>query len=214
MHRFEFLLPVRTADGVLVMEVDQRADIIEGVLGDLRIRKALGLLLVAAFTVPLSYLLGGRSLRRRQSKADQMADTDALTGVAGRRPFRPLLQAALADPDVPSVALALIDVDRFKQLNDHLGHSYGDRVLVALGESFEALRSSDSAFRVGGDEFAVVLPHADDEQAVDVLERVRVCLESRVPDVTVSCGVASVRPDEEVSLQELWERCDSALYEA
>jgi len=125
-----------------------------------------------------------------------------------------LLQATLADPDVPSVALALIDVDRFKRLNDHLGHSYGDRVLVALGESFEALRSYDSAFRLGGDEFAVVLPHADDEQAVDVLERVRACLETRVPGVTVSCGVTSVRPEEQVSLQELWERCDSALYEA
>ncbi len=213
-NRYEFLLPLRTSQGVLVLEIDQRPELIAGLLADLRERKLLGLLLVVVCTVPLSYLLGGRSLRRRQHHADRLADTDPLTGITGRRPFRPLLQAALAGPVDTTVALVLIDIDQFKRVNDRLGHSYGDRVLVALAASFDTLRTGDRAFRLGGDEFALVLPGAHDGLAEGAVDRVRNDLHARMPGITISCGVASVRVDDRISVQELWERADSALYEA
>ena len=81
----------------------------------------------------MSYLLGGRTLRRRHQQSHDLANRDELTGILGRRTFRPLLGAALANTDNAPVSLALIDIDHFKGVNDRLGHSYGDRVLVALG---------------------------------------------------------------------------------
>jgi diguanylate cyclase (GGDEF)-like protein len=203
-----------TPQGVLAVKVEQRSGIIGQLLDDQRKRTTLGLLASILFAVPLSYLLGGRTLGRRQRAADRLAGTDALTGIAGRRPFRPLLSAALADRKNTEVSLALIDIDHFKRVNDTLGHSYGDRVLVALGESFEDLRACDTAFRLGGDEFAVVLPGTPDREGVDILERVREAFARRMPGVSISCGVASVRREDAVSSQELWERADSALYQA
>jgi len=199
--RYEFLFPVRSPDGLLVLEVDQRDAIINDLLTDLRWRKVLSLLAGLLIAVPLSYLLGGHTIYRRTRTAEVAADTDALTGVAGRRPFRPVLEAALTGAGGRPVALALIDIDNFKRVNDQLGHSYGDRVLVALAGAFTMLRASDAPFRLGGDEFAVVLPNSTDEQAVAVIERVRASLATQVPGVTFSCGIAAARG---VFLQELW----------
>ena len=212
--RYEFLLPVQSPGGVLVLELDQRQSVIGKLVMDLRLLKAAGLAIAVLLAVPLSYLLGGRALHRQQRRSQRAADTDALTGVAGRRPFRPALEAALSDPNRGPVALALIDLDGFKQINDRLGHSYGDRVLVALAESFTTLRASDGAYRLGGDEFALVLPDSDDAQATAVLDRVRQQLALRAAGVTFSCGIASAQPGEVVALQELWERSDAALYQA
>lgn len=211
--RYEFLLPLRSATGPLVMEVDQRADIHKQLVADLRTRELLGLVLAMAVAVPLSYLIGGRSLRRQHRRTQRAADTDPLTGLLGRRLFAPVLVAELAAPEQP-VALALLDLDDFKRVNDKLGHGYGDRVLRAVADSLSGLRPVDTAFRLGGDEFAVVLPGLTDEQAVVVLERVRAMLSEREPGITLSCGIASSGPGGELSRAELWERADSALYEA
>lgn len=119
----------------------------------------------------------------------------------------------LASPANASAALALIDLDHLKQLNDRLGHSYGDRVLVALADSLASLRATDTAFRLGGDEFAVVLRGLDDRQAAAVIDRVRRRLAHTMPGVGFSCGVASSTPGDRVGQQELWERADAALYE-
>lgn len=214
-RRYEFLLPVRTADGQdFVVEVDQRADVVGGLLADLRVRKIWGLLLGLLVAVPLSYLFGGRSLHRRQARAEHAADTDALTGIAGRRRFRSTVGSALADPACDSTVLALIDIDDFKSVNDRLGHSYGDRVLCAFAKAFDVLRASDTAFRLGGDEFAVVLTGSSDARAVAVIERVRQALVDSAPGITFSCGVAAATSAEAVAVQELWERADAALYEA
>jgi len=134
-QRYEFLLPVESVDGTLVVEIDQQADVIADMLADLRARKALGLALGMLVGVPVSYLIGGRALHRRQRRAEHTADTDALTGLPSRRPFLPALDAVLARVDGPEVVLALVDVDDFKQVNDRLGHSHGDTVLRAIAES-------------------------------------------------------------------------------
>lgn len=213
-RRFEFLLPVRSSRGTAVLVVDSDPAILTNLVFDLRLRQARSLLLVILIAAPVSYLLGGRGLHRRQRAAERTADTDALTGIYGRRRFESTLQEALAAPADDAVALALIDIDNFKRVNDRFGHSHGDQVLIALARSFDALRDSDFAFRMGGDEFAVILPQADEQRATQVLARVRAALTHAIPDVTISCGIASVRVRDRVEQQELWERADSALYEA
>jgi len=211
---YEFLLPISTSDATFVVEVDQRAEVIGDLLADLRLRKLLGLLLGLLLAVPLSYLLGGQALYRRQRLAEHAADTDALTGLAGRRPFRPALKDALDDSAGKGVVLALIDIDAFKQINDRFGHSHGDRVLCVLAEALSELRASDTAYRLGGDEFAAVLIDCDDTEAVEAVERVREALSEQLPGVTFSCGIATSGNGDAAVLQELWDRADAALYQA
>ena len=212
--RYEFLVPVSVPDGTLVLEVDQRADMITGLVGDLGSNKILGMLTAILVATPLSYFFGGRALQRRHMRAQRQADADPLTGLAGRRPFQPLLEATLTDKRYGVVTLALLDLDGFKQLNDRLGHSHGDRVLMALADALDELAYSDTPFRLGGDEFAVILPGNDEDQAAEALELVRTALADRFPGVTFSAGIASTNAAEPLELKELWERSDAALYEA
>jgi diguanylate cyclase (GGDEF)-like protein len=211
---YEFILPVRSPDGMLVILIAQRTDIVGNMLSDLRRSQLLATLLGLAVAIPLSYLLGGHALIRQHRRAQRNANTDALTGIAARRPFRPALEAALAGSSTENMVLGLIDIDDFKQVNDRLGHTYGDRVLCALADSFDVLRASDTAYRLGGDEFAVVLTSSTDEQAHEALKRVRQALTERAPGITFSAGLASAQPRGAVTAQELWERADAALYAA
>lgn len=211
---YEFLLPISSPEGKLVLEFTQRAEILTELVADLRVRKILGLLLAVLVAIPLSYVLGGRALHLRQLAAQREADADPLTGLAGRRPFQPALDTALTHRIHPTVTLALIDLDGFKQINDRLGHSHGDRVLNGLADSFAELRAADTAFRLGGDEFAVILPGSGQDRAVQILERVRAALARKFPGVTFSAGVASSSARDLLSQNELWERADAALYEA
>lgn len=211
---YEYLVPVSAPEGTLVLKIDQHPDFITELVRNLGPSKLIGLLTAIVVALPLSYLFGGRSLQRRQLLAEQQADADPLTGLSGRRPFQPSLEATLKDKRYSVVTLALLDVDGFKQLNDRLGHIHGDRVLQALADSFEELGGSDLAFRLGGDEFAVVLPGRNATQATEALERVRAALAVLHPGVTFSAGVATSEEREPLGLTELWERSDAALYEA
>jgi len=122
------------------------------------------------------------------------------------------------------VSLMMIDVDRFKLYNDHYGHLAGDACLAALGAIFQhaPLRETDLAVRYGGEEFAVILPRAASEGAVLLADRIRQAVADQlIPHllhesgiVTISVGVATVRPGEETSVSVLIERADQALYEA
>jgi GGDEF domain-containing protein len=109
-------------------------------VADQRQREVLGLLLAMLVAIPLSYMFGGRTLHRRHLTAQREADEDPLTGLGGRRPFRPSLETALTRSRDTPVTLALPDLDHFKEINDRLGHSHGDRVLTGLADSFSELR--------------------------------------------------------------------------
>ncbi|MEP9349162.1 diguanylate cyclase [Xanthobacter sp. KR7-225] len=165
-----------------------------------------------------------RELRRRaQVEADLafLSITDGLTGLANRRRFDDAISREWRRTKRTGTALALlmIDVDRFKLLNDRYGHARGDEALKAIARLIEGCirRPGDTAARYGGEEFAVILPDTDANGAVSIAESIRAKIERGVPDVppfTVSIGVKSVRPTPESSLQEFQHEADKALYQA
>jgi len=175
--------------------------------------RGLGELVFAApvFGVVGGVIVGGRRL------LEGRAFTDPLTGLANHRAFQERLHAEVgrARRHERPLALALIDVDHFKAINDTAGHAAGDRVLAALGARLRAvLRSEDVLARIGGDEFALLLPETDDVDARAVLERAREELE-RVPlvdgiRVRISAGICELaRAGDAETLMRL---ADGALY--
>lgn len=153
----------------------------------------------------------------------RLVDVDPLTGLANRRGFERVTATWLADAErrMRPVSLLMLDIDRFKSINDRFGHAFGDRWIAAVGEVLrDALRDADPIARYGGEEFVVLLPGADLTVALRCAERVRqriaeLCLEAddATPvSTTVSVGVAEWRPG--VTLQRLLETADRALYAA
>lgn len=145
------------------------------------------------------------------------ATTDPLTGLANHRAFQERLRAevARAQRHGAQLAVAVLDVDRFKEINDAGGHAVGDEVLRAVASLLgEQLRPYDVLARLGGDELAVLLPDCDDAEAVLVLERARQGIE-RAPfaggaRVTISVGVCDVAHATEA--EQLMRFADGALY--
>jgi diguanylate cyclase (GGDEF)-like protein len=143
---------------------------------------------------------------------------DALTGLPNRRAFDEHLGGCIARSreDHESIALVLLDIDGFKKINDLDGHAVGDRVLRDVARTaLRQVRISEEIFRVGGDEFAIVL-RGDHEAARKVAERVRVAAVAQrraaaLP--TLSAGIA-VCPTDATGKDELFESADRALYAA
>lgn len=146
---------------------------------------------------------------------------DALTDLPNRLLFNDRLNAALqqARRYERSFALLLIDLDRFKEVNDGLGHAAGDELLVEVSARLRGcMRDSDTVARLGGDEFAILLPQtAGVEEAVDVARRAVALLAAPfhlgggTVEISASIGIA-VYPVHAQSVDELMKRCDSAMY--
>ena len=150
-----------------------------------------------------------RAARRAFEQLEQAACVDALTGILNRRSFERDIRRELgrAARHGGGFCLVMLDLDGLKHVNDTLGHNAGDARLRALAAAIRStVRSADSAYRVGGDEFAVLLPGATAEQAATVLERVAAA--SAVP---FTCGVA-VYPVDGITLEALVEAADKELY--
>jgi diguanylate cyclase (GGDEF)-like protein len=159
--------------------------------------------------------------RLRAQELAQSAEQDVLTGLANRRHFERRMAELLptAEASARPLALALLDVDRFKQINDRFGHPAGDAVLVGLAQLLrENMRGGDVLARLGGEEFVIVLPDTPPQRAREVCERLRERVESRAwPEcpglgkVTASIGLALAPPHDAA---ELMRRADQALYAA
>ena len=152
------------------------------------------------------------------------ATHDALTGVANRKEVLDALRKELSRSrrERSSVAIALVDVDRFKTINDELGHPFGDEALLEIARRLRAdLRVYDSLGRYGGEEFLVVLPGCDlpaalrrTAQISAIVSATPVRLGAKSRCVTVSMGVAVSSGVGELEVESLLNRADVALYEA
>jgi diguanylate cyclase (GGDEF)-like protein/PAS domain S-box-containing protein len=162
-------------------------------------------------------------LRNRQDELTRLAITDSLTGIPNRRYFLELFESELARLRRHSTVASLLmtDLDFFKRVNDHYGHAVGDLVLkryVSVARS--ALRRTDIIGRLGGEEFAILLPGDGINGANELAERLRQLVESspvRVDDtyvqITVSIGITELYP-QDVSTDAPLRRSDEALYAA
>lgn len=154
---------------------------------------------------------------------EQFANTDALTGVSSRRAFLGSLEAELvrARRHGENLSLLMLDIDHFKRINDGYGHPAGDAALQAFAATCaRLLRAHDLFGRLGGEEFAIALPHTSVEGARCVAEKIRLATaESAITTpageltLTVSIGVASAQAQPD-NVDHLIARADRALYEA
>jgi len=156
---------------------------------------------------------------RRFREARQLADLDALTGLHNRRYFHETLarECARAHRYERKLSLIVFDLDDFKDVNDRIGHLAGDAVLAEAAERVrDVVRTADIACRVGGDEFAVILPESSLEDADQLYRRILNAVSTRplgqAGKLYLSAGVAELRPeDDPVSF---FQRADEALYRA
>jgi len=159
-------------------------------------------------------------LRQLYDRERDSARLDELTGVTNRRGFYEVLEHEIArhERNGRVFCVAYLDCDRFKSVNDSLGHAAGDRLLRAVAAALtQALRRSDSLARLGGDEFAILLPETDAHQAGEVLRKLRAALSAMTAregfDVTFSIGVSaflSVPPSADRAI----DHADGTMYAA
>lgn len=171
-------------------------------------------------------------LLRANRSLDELAVSDPGTGLRNARYFRARLaeEQARAERSGQPLSIVVMDLDRFKRVNDRYGHPVGDEVLLAVsraitsvvrgGDTAAALEST--AARMGGEEFALLLPDTGGAQARIVAERVRRAVRNavvRAPDgrevrITISCGVATGRPAGDHGGQAIYAAADAAMYRA
>ena len=158
-------------------------------------------------------------------KLRAMVRVDELTKIANRKGYNEALDQGLevARRFEKPLVLLLIDVDYFKQYNDHLGHQAGDRCIKGIAKviSKHARRAIDTAARIGGEEFALILPSCNQEQAVKIADQMQDALAKLMiyhpaspisPNVTFSIGITEYIPKDDAN--SLYRRADIALYEA
>jgi diguanylate cyclase (GGDEF)-like protein len=172
----------------------------------------------ASFVCLIGLAAGGHALMRADIQQRADAILDPLTGLLNRKAltdrFAELAQQAALTGE--PIALVMCDVDHFKNVNDEHGHERGDAVLREVAYVIRrSLRSFELVYRLGGDEFLVVLPGATSETAAELAERVRHAITDARPGgiaLSVSLGVASARG--EIAFEPLFREADQALYRA
>src|SRR5262249_41545290 len=152
----------------------------------------------------------------------RLAYRDSLTGLPNRALFHDRVAQVLrgAQRNKQNAAVLMMDLDRFKDINDALGHQFGDQVLQEVAGRLEAtLRASDTVARLGGDEFAVLLPGADADAAIATAAKIGAALEApihllnHIVDVGASIGI-TVYPAHGTDIGDLLRHADLAMYGA
>jgi diguanylate cyclase (GGDEF)-like protein len=171
-------------------------------------------------------------LVRANRTLDELSVSDPVTGLRNARYFRARLleEAARAQRGGTPLSIVVMDLDRFKRVNDRYGHPVGDEVLIAVSAAITGVvREGDTAAslrgmaaRMGGEEFALLLPETDPDEARAIAERVRQAVRRAVVhtadgkevQVTISCGVASGHPSDADAGQAIYTAADQAMYQA
>jgi len=159
--------------------------------------------------------------RRVTDQASFLANHDQLTGLANRKLLQMRLEAAIrhAEQEKNKVAVFMVDVDNFKQINDSLGHAIGDTVLKIIAKRLTgSVRDTDTVARVGGDEFVIVLPKFKDlsdiercgEKIVKAVDK-PIILEEQTVNITISAGFC-LYPDSGLKASDLLRNADTAMY--
>ena len=177
----------------------------------------IGIIVSGLFLLLLWLTIGGY-----QRRLEHMATTDKLTGIMNRQAFEYSFQRmrTYALQQNNPIAMAIIDIDHFKSINDFHGHGTGDRVIQHIARMIQnSLRRSDNLCRWGGDEFLVLMKGCDGDQALQRMEALSgqiaqspMMVDNQAVPVTVSCGVAQLQGKE--SVESLINRADIALYQA
>ncbi|MBR0825821.1 EAL domain-containing protein [Bradyrhizobium manausense] len=167
--------------------------------------------------------LAALAIERKEARAEiaRLAYHDILTGLPNRAQLRHLIMSAIDSCQAGShIALAFLDLDHFKDVNDTLGHAAGDELLVLLAQRLRAqLRPCDMLGRLGGDEFVILLPDHDAEAAASVAEGITQALASPLQlgakqvQMSASIGI-SLYPDHATDIDTLMQQADAAMYKA
>jgi len=175
--------------------------------------------LARAFAGPVAIALENA---RMHGETYKLAMVDALTGIGSRHAFdlnsRFLLEKARREKHM--ISLAMLDLDRFKEVNDDFGHQVGDVVLKDVARACEeGLRTTDMIARYGGEEIVILLPETEVDVASDIIERIRRDVSNLKFDgvnrsVTLSAGISGFIPEKSSSLTEILREADAALYKA
>ena len=154
----------------------------------------------------------------RTAELEKLSRVDPLTGLLNRRVLAETMQREIrvAERNGKPLSLIYFDLDHFKEINDRFGHEKGDEVLKAVGESMRAVsRNVDLCFRLGGDEFCVLLTDSTEDEARRVYcDRLIRLISERLDSISLSIGVAQTGPEEYDDPDELIKRADKAMYEA
>lgn len=227
-------VPVAGLDGAHLVALTSHKTVWSRALEPLLAPTGILYTLVAAILIVLVrtlYVAAGRDVQRRElveqklrrSEAlyRELSVSDSLTGLYNRRKFHNDLHQELSRNqryDRP-LSLAVMDVDDFKQINDTYGHNEGDRALRLIGRILRSTRrKTDTAYRVGGEEFVLMLPETTADEAVTVVKRIQAslaetCLYTEDGDaVTITMSVGIAQFDGRESERELFNRADTAMY--
>lgn len=196
-------------------------DVDQAVIGQIR-PITIAACVAVLFSVVLASIL--TIVFRQRDEMKRLVTVDVLTGLLSRRHFMVLAERELrrALRYKEELSVLMIDIDNFKSINDTYGHQAGDRVLQRLGEMLRSvLRDADFVGRMGGEEFAVILPQTPVLQSFEVAERIRriventrIALTHGLPlNISISIGVCSLH-DPETNIDTLLARADQALYDA
>ncbi|MEO7197419.1 MAG: PAS domain S-box protein, partial [Solirubrobacterales bacterium] len=175
--------------------------------------------------VAVTHVMDISDRKQFEGQLQHLADHDALTGLFNRRRFSEELESALKHSKryAEGGAALILDLDGFKFVNDTLGHAAGDDLIARVASIFASeLRETDTLARVGGDEFAVLLPRTDQASAVRVAEKLLSALrrsgtairDDRAARVSSSVGIALFNGDDQITADELIVEADIAMYDA
>jgi diguanylate cyclase (GGDEF)-like protein len=211
----EYAVGVRLGGQRYALETDESDEALGAQIDDLKGDSLVSLLAGLLLAIPLFFVVGGRKLARLHRAAVERATRDGLTDLGNQTEFQEELRRATASAtrNGEPISLSVLDLDDFKLANDRKGHRYGDTLLIEVARLLRGGRAGDRAFRIGGDEFALLMPRTPATGAVRRLNEIRAEAGRELGGVTLSCGVAEFDQAAEDGTT-LIDQADAALYDA